>query len=298
MFSGLKKVFSSLKEKILTTEINKEKLKEDLWNFELKLVENNVAAEVAHKIANDIETRLEQRKFSRFESAEKIINSIYKETLEDLLKDVEDFNIIEKIKQNKPYIILFVGINGTGKTTSIAKLCYILKNNYGFKCLLACSDTFRAGAIEQLESHAKALNVVMIKQEYGSSPTAVAYDAVIFAKKNNFDVLLIDTAGRMDTDINLINEMKKLVRVIKPHAILLVVDSLSGNDSYYQAQIFNRELNINGFILTKVDADERGGTVLSLIYSTKKPIVFIGTGMSYDDLIPINKEWIISKLLE
>jgi len=117
-------------------------------------------------------------------------------------------------------------------------------------------------------------------------------------KKYDVDVVLIDTAGRMDTDINLINEMKKLVRVIKPNAILLVVDSLSGNDAYYQAEIFNKELNITGYILTKVDADERGGTILSLIYSTKKPILFVGTGTSYEDIIPINKEWIISKLLE
>ncbi|MFP3191093.1 MAG: signal recognition particle-docking protein FtsY [Thermoproteota archaeon] len=298
MFSGLKKVFNSLKEKILTTELSKEDLKEELWRFELKLVENNVAAEIAHTIVDEIASKLETKKFSRFEGTDKIINSIYRESLENLLEEVPEYDLINEIKKNKPYIILFVGINGTGKTTSIAKICNFLKNKYGFKCLLACADTFRAGAIEQLESHAKVLNVMMIKHKYGSSPTAVAYDAVMYAKKYDVDVVLIDTAGRMDTDINLINEMKKLVRVIKPNAILLVVDSLSGNDAYYQAEIFNKELNITGYILTKVDADERGGTILSLIYSTKKPILFVGTGTSYEDIIPINKEWIISKLLE
>jgi|BEDMetMinimDraft_1075159.scaffolds.fasta_scaffold06664_1 signal recognition particle-docking protein FtsY len=298
MFSGIKKAFSSLKEKILTTQLSGNELKEELWKFELKLVENNVSEEVAEKIVKEIENRLIAKKIGRFDKAENIINALYKETLKVLLRDIEDKNLLDEILKNKPYIILFVGINGTGKTTSIAKLCYYLKNKHKMKCLLACSDTYRAGAIEQLETHAKLLGVEMVKHKYGASPTAVAYDAVAYAYKNNFDVVLIDTAGRMDTDINLLDEMKKLVRVIKPHATLLVVDSLSGNDAYYQAEIFNKELNITGYILTKTDADERGGTILTLIYSTKKPILFVGTGLNYNDFIQVNKDWIINKLIE
>ncbi len=298
MFEGIKKAFSNLRETILTRDLKAEELEEELWNFELKLIENNVTEKVAKGIAEELKNQLLNKKVKRTEKTENIIGKAFKENLAKLLENIKEYDLIEEIKKKgkKPFVIALLGVNGSGKTTATAKLCYLLKNK-GFNCLLACADTFRAGAIEQLEIHAKNLDVEVIKHKYGASPTAVAYDAVQVAHKKNVDIVLIDTAGRMQTDTDLIEEMKKLVRVVKPDATLLVIDSLTGNDAFKQAEIFAKEIGYDGFILTKVDADEKGGVVLSVTYETKKPIVFISHGMNYDDLTATNKEWIIDKIL-
>lgn len=298
MFEGIKKAFSGLKETILTKDLKAEELEEVLWEFELKLIENNVTQEVAKRIAEELKNQLVNKRVKRTEKIENIIENTFKEKLSGLLENIGEYNLIEEIKKKreKPFVIVFLGVNGSGKTTAVAKLCYMLKNK-GFNCLLACADTFRAGAIEQLELHAKNLNVEVIKHRYGASPTAVAYDAVQVAHKRNIDVVLIDTAGRMQTDADLIEEMKKLVRVVRPDATFLVVDSLTGNDAFKQAEIFAKEVGYDGFVLTKVDADEKGGVGLSITYETKKPIVFISHGMNYDDLMPANKEWVINRIL-
>jgi len=300
MFSGIKKAISKIKEKIATTTLDEKDLDKALWEFEINLVENNVSEEIAQRIVRDIKSALLNKKVPRFTKIEEIIDDVFKNLIEETFRQLPKYDLIKMIKdkQEKPFVIVFIGINGNGKTTSIAKLCYKLKNEYNLKCLLACSDTFRAGAIEQLEKHAKNLNVEYIKHKYGASPTAVAYSAVEYAYNKKIDVVLIDTAGRMQTDKNLVDEMKKLIKVIEPDFVILVVDSLSGNDAYYQAEIFGKEIPIHGYIVTKVDADEKGGVPLSLIYATKKPILYLGIGTNYEDLIEMDKEWLLKNILK
>jgi fused signal recognition particle receptor len=198
---------------------------------------------------------------------------------------------------NEPYSILFVGINGTGKTTSIAKVARLLMEK-GYSVVLACSDTYRAGSIEQLEEHARRLSVRMIKHKYGADPAAVAYDTMSHAKARGIDVVLIDTAGRIQTDRNLMNELGKIKRVISPDITILIVDALTGNDAVMQAEEFHKSVGIDGTILTKVDADVKGGAALSVTYVTLKPIVFIGTGQEYGDLEDFNHESFTQMILK
>jgi len=298
MFEGLKKAFSNLKEAISTKEISEKDLEATLWDFELKLIESNVTADVARKISEEFRKELLGKKIGRFDKIEDVIEDLFKNKLQELLENIGSYDLFRKIeeKKEKPFVIVFLGINGTGKTTAIAKLAYLLKKK-NYSLIIACGDTFRAGAIEQLELHSKKLGIEIVKHKYGASPTAVAYDAVQLATKKSIDVVLIDTAGRMQTDRDLLEEMKKLVRVIQPDAVFLVVDSLTGNDSYRQAEIFAKEVGYDGFILTKVDADDKGGVALSITYETKKPIVFISNGTEYEDFMIAKREWIVNKIL-
>ncbi len=196
----------------------------------------------------------------------------------DLLKMVE-----EKRRNREPLVVVFVGINGTGKTTTIAKIASFLMEN-GYTIVLACSDTYRAGSIEQLEEHAKRLKVRIIKHSYGADAAAVAFDAIKHARAHRVNAVLIDTAGRIQTDKNLMNELAKVKRIVNPDLTLLVVDALTGNDAVTQAEEFDKSVGIDGTILTKVDADVKGGSALSVTYATGKPILFIGIGQSYKDL--------------
>jgi fused signal recognition particle receptor len=210
----------------------------------------------------------------------------------DLLKAVE-----EKRKKGEPFIIVFVGINGTGKTTTIAKVANFF-NKKGYSVVLACSDTYRAGSIEQLEEHAKKLGIRMIKHKYGADPAAVAYDTISHAKAYGINVVLIDTAGRMQTNKNLMNELAKIKRVVNPDLTVLTVDSLTGNDAVMQAEEFHKSVGIDATILTKVDADVKGGSALSVTYVTQKPILFIGTGQKYEDLDEFNPEKFVQMLIK
>jgi fused signal recognition particle receptor len=205
--------------------------------------------------------------------------------------------IEKKHKLNEPFVIVFVGINGTGKTTSIAKIAKLLMKQ-GYSVVLACSDTYRAGSIEQLEEHARRLGVRIIKHTYGADPAAVAYDAINHAKAHGIAIVLIDTAGRIQTDRNLMNELAKVKRVIQPDLTILTVDSLTGNDAVMQAEEFNQSVGIDGSILTKVDADTKGGSALSVTYVTRKPILFIGTGQKYEDLQEFNAEQFTQMILQ
>jgi fused signal recognition particle receptor len=191
---------------------------------------------------------------------------------------------------------MFVGINGTGKTTTIAKVAQFFSDKR-YSVLLACADTYRAGSIEQLEEHAKRLGLRVIKSNYGGDPAAVAFDAVNHAKAHGINVVLIDTAGRMQTNQNLMNELVKIKRVIGPDLTVLTVDSLIGNDAVMQAEEFNNSVGIDATILTKVDADVKGGSALSVTYVTQKPILFIGVGQAYKDLEVFNPEEFVNMVL-
>jgi fused signal recognition particle receptor len=209
----------------------------------------------------------------------------------DLLKKAE-----EKRKNGEPFVLLFVGINGTGKTTTIAKVAQFMRDK-GYSVVLACSDTYRAGSIEQLEEHAKRLGMRIITHKYGADPAAVAYDAISHAKAHGINVVLIDTAGRMQTNQNLMNELAKVKRVVSPDLTVLTLDSLIGNDAVMQAEEFHKCIGIDATILTKVDADVKGGSALSVTYVTQKPILFIGVGQTYKDLELFNPEKFVNMIL-
>ncbi|MEM3550999.1 MAG: signal recognition particle-docking protein FtsY, partial [Candidatus Bathyarchaeia archaeon] len=210
----------------------------------------------------------------------------------DLFKALE-----EKRLKKEPFIIVFVGINGTGKTTTIAKIARLIMER-GYTVVLACSDTYRTGSIEQLETHAKRVGVRMIKHKYGADPAAVAYDAINHAKAHGINVVLIDTAGRMQTNRNLMNELAKIKRVVNPDLTILTIDSLTGNDAVMQAEEFNKTVGIDATILTKVDADIKGGSALSVTYITKKPIIFVGTGQKYKDIEEFKPEKFVEMILK
>jgi fused signal recognition particle receptor len=293
MFEKLKSGLKGLVNKVTTTELKAENLRPILSEFKISLVENDVAFPVAERICNELEKRLNGVQIKRLEDRRKIIEENLREVLLeimlsnnklDLLKSIE-----EKRQKDEPFVMVFVGINGTGKTTTIAKLARFLNKN-GYSVVLACSDTYRAGSIEQLEEHARRLGMRMIKHKYGADPTAVAYDTINHAKAHGTNVVIIDTAGRMQTNQNLMNELAKIKRVINPDLTVLTVDSLTGNDAVMQAEEFHKSIGIDATILTKVDADVKGGSALSVTYITKKPILFIGNGQRYEDLEEFNPE--------
>ena len=287
-----KKGFFQKITEVISKKALPEKQFDDLFfELEIVLMENNVAVEVIEKIKQDLKQELVEKPILRRKVKDIIIETL-KKSLDELF-DVDKINLIEKAKEKKPFIICFVGINGSGKTTTIAKICKLLQKNK-LKCVIAAADTFRAASIEQLQIHADKLGVRMIKHDYGSDSAAVAYDAIKYAQAKKQDVVLIDTAGRLHSNVNLMDEVKKLVRVAKPDLTLFVGESITGNDCVEQAQRFNEIVGIDGIILTKSDVDEKGGAAISISYVTKKPILYLGTGQEYDDLKEFDSELIIS----
>ncbi len=285
--------FSNIISKFTTSKIEKEQVEQLFENLEIILLEHNVALEVVDKIKSNLINSLVGQQVKSKEIKDKVIESI-KTSLESVLTDAP--NLIEEIKNHQgTYTILFFGINGTGKTTTIAKIAHQLKKQ-NISVVLAAADTFRAAAIEQLEIHANKLNVPIIKSQYSADPTSVAFEAKAYAEKHKIKCLLIDTAGRMYTKENLIKQMEKLIRVIKPNKKIFVGESTTGNDIIEQIKTFDEALGIDGIILSKADIDEKGGTALSVSYITKKPIYFLGTGQTYDDLKQFKKKDILESL--
>ncbi|UCF59233.1 MAG: signal recognition particle-docking protein FtsY [Candidatus Bathyarchaeota archaeon] len=293
MFEKLRTRVSSLVNKVATTELKADQLHPILEDFKLSLIENDVAMSVSDHICEEMEKRLNGIQVKRLEDRKKIVERKLQEILLEIMATKEKINLLESVgekrKTNTPYVIVFVGINGTGKTTSIAKVAKLLMRE-GYSVILACSDTYRAGSIEQLEEHAKRLGVRIIKHKYGGDPAAVAYDAISHAKAHGINAVLIDTAGRIQTNRNLMNELAKIKRIITPDFTVLTVDALTGNDAVLQAEEFHKSVGIDGTILTKVDADVKGGSALSVTYVTGKPILFIGIGQEYEDLQEFSPE--------
>jgi len=277
-----------------TWGISEEKLEDLLWDLEIGLLESDVAYSVIESIKNDLKQELGNMSVDRSRIGE-VIEEILRNAIGHVLTSAElDFNdFIDRTK--KPIVIMFVGVNGSGKTLSIAKIATLLKK-HGKSSVMAAGDTFRAGAIEQLGIHADKVGVKIIKHGPGSDPAAVAYDAIEHAKAKHKDVVLLDTAGRMQTNINLMDEMAKIKRVAKPDLILFVGDALAGNDAVEQAKRFNEIVGIDGVILTKVDTDAKGGSALSVAYTIGKPLLFIGVGQKYEDQIPFDPQWMIDNI--
>jgi len=290
--SEKKGFFERIKDKITKTVISEKKFNEFFDELEIVLMENNVAFEVIQKIKEDLSKEIVEKPLSKGK-VEDIIKENLKKSISELF--VENIDMLSKLREKKPFVICFVGINGSGKTTSIAKIAsYLMKNK--LSVVLAASDTFRAASIEQLQEHADKLNVKMIKHSYGSDPAAVAFDAIKYASAKNIDAVLIDTAGRMHSNVNLMDELKKVIRVSKPDLKIFVGESITGNDCVEQARIFNESIDIDGIILTKADVDEKGGAAISVSYITGKPIMFLGYGQGYDDLKEFDKEIVVSGL--
>ena len=301
MFEKLKSGLKGLVNKVTTTELKTENLRPVLTEFKISFADNDVAFPVAERICDEMEKRLDGVQVKRLGDRKKIVENNLREVLLEIMLPNNRIDLLKAVKEKRgkdePFVIVFVGINGTGKTTTIAKIAHFL-NKKGFSAVLACSDTYRAGSIEQLEEHARRLGMKMITNKYGADPAAVAYDTISHAKAHGIDVVLVDTAGRMQTNRNLMSELEKVKRVVKPDLTILTVDSLTGNDAVMQAEEFHKSIGIDATILTKVDADVKGGSALSVTYVTKKPILFIGTGQTYDDLEEFDPQKFVQMIMK
>ncbi len=297
MLGKLKEKLGSFVEKVSQTEISEKDVEKALWDLEIELLEADVALESVEALREKIKEKLVGQKVKIGTNKRGIVEKAVEEAVLEILTPGNKIDLLTMIraKAEKPFVIAFVGFNGSGKTTTIAKLAHWLKKN-GFSVVIAASDTFRAGAIEQLEEHAKRVGVKVIKHDYGADPAAVAYDAIQHAKARNIDVVLIDTAGRNELNRNLMDEMRKIVRVTKPDLVIFVGDSLSGNAVVEQAKQFNEAVKIDGVILTKLDADARGGAALSISQAIGAPILFVGVGQGYDDLKPFDERWFVERI--
>lgn len=288
-------IFSFITQKT----ISKKDIDDIIFELEMSLLESDVALEVAEKIINSVKEDLVGKKIKRRSDVAEFTKEALRKAVSEIL-GVETLDLKEMAKNagktGEPLKIMFVGINGTGKTTTIAKIATFFINE-GYTPVIAASDTFRAGAIEQIGYHAENIGVKLIKHKKGADPAAVAYDAVEHAKAKGKEVVLIDTAGRMQTNVNLMDEMKKIKRVVKPDVIVYVGDSLTGNDAVEQASKFNDAVTIDGIILTKADADAKGGAALSIGYVINKPILFLGVGQSYEDIMEFKSEWMVDQLI-
>lgn len=283
---------------ITAKTISEKHLDDILWELEMGLLEGDVAMEVASAVVDSVKDDLVGRKIKRSNDITEYTYNALRNAVAEII-DIPGKSMTEMIEakkaQGEPFVVMFVGINGTGKTTTIGKLAnYYLKK--GYTPVIAAADTFRAGAIEQVNYHADKVGVKLIKHQKGSDPAAVAFDAVEHAKAQGKELVLIDTAGRMQTNTNLMDEMKKIKRVAKPDLVVFVGDALTGNDATQQASKFNEAIDLDGVILTKADADSKGGASLSIGYVIKKPILFLGMGQGYDDIKEYDADWMLNQL--
>lgn len=275
--------------------IKEDPLDEVLDELEIILLEADVAYPVVEEIKKGVRENLLGRKYDRSYTLEQVVELSVKDAVRDVLS-INEFDFDGWLaQQSRPTVIMFVGINGTGKTTAIAKIAKRVQDQ-GMTAVMAACDTFRAGAIEQLSIHADRLGCKIVKQAHDADPSAVAYDAIEHARSKRKDVVLIDTAGRMQTNNNLIEEMKKIVRVAKPDLKVFVGDSLAGNDAIEQAKVFDAAIGVDAVILTKIDTDAKGGAALSIAHTIGKPIAFVCNGQEYGDIIKFNTEWMIDRM--
>ncbi len=291
---------NGLVQKISQKELSDQEITKTLDEFLLVLVENDVAYSVAKQICDNLHEKLKATQFRRFTDSTEPAKAVLREVLLELLKGSGEesfYKVLNESKdEHKPAIVLFVGVNGTGKTSSIAKIGHFLLRK-GFSVVVAAADTYRTGAIEQIEEHARRIGIKTIKHEYGADAAAVAFDAVNYATAHGTNVVLIDTAGRMQTNKNLLEEMKKIARVAKPNMTILVVDSLTGNDAVEQGKTFSNAINIDGVLLTKLDADAKGGSAISMAAIIGKPILFATVGQDYEDLVSFEPDQMVGKII-
>ncbi len=306
MFDKLKSALGSLAKIATHSALSKEDVDTFLWDFEVGLIESDVASEVIENLTGNLRKKLVGLKIPRSEDREKFVLGELKAAIRETFTNTKHLELIQLAKQKAtqnrkehtgPFIALFLGINGVGKTTTVAKFARLLEKNK-LSAVVAAADTHRAGAIEQITEHANRLRIKSVAQSYGSDPAAVAKDAQLYATAHGVDVVIIDTAGRIQTSKNLMEEMGKIVRVVKPDVKIFVGDSLAGNDALSQAKEFLSYTDFDAAILTKADADVKGGAALSVAYVTQRPILYLGVGQEYDDLVPFDLDRFVESLFE
>lgn len=287
------------KVKVLVTDrefvISEKDIEEPLFELEMVLLENDVALPVAEEIIAHIREDLTGKRRKIGERVDTIVLAALKSALLDVLG--EGFDLISYITTHeRPVKILFTGVNGTGKTTTVAKIGAYLKKN-GFSVVIGAGDTFRAGAIEQIDVHASRLGIRIIQHQQGADPSAVLFDAVQHAEAHHIDVVLADTAGRFHNRVNLMNQLDKIRRIMKPDLIVYVDEAVAGNDAVVRAFEFEKSVGADAVVLTKADMDPRGGAAISIAHTIGKPLMFLGTGQGYDDIVPFSPGQMVDELL-
>jgi len=277
------------------TVLDEKDLSKSLEELEMALLESDTALTVVEELSSTVKANLLGKRVKRGNTAEVVKDALKDALLKILSTNNLDFDAFVESGE-KPLNIAFVGVNGTGKTTTIAKVAKRLLNA-GHSVVIASADTYRAGATEQIEEHASRLGVKVIKHQYGADPAAVVYDAVKYAKANRRDVVLADTAGRMHTSVNLMEQLKKICRVTNPDMVVFVDEAIAGNDAVERAKRFNELIGIDASILTKADIDDKGGAAISIAHSTSKPIIFLGTGQGYENLEKFDANSFVERLL-
>ena len=284
-----------IKEKVTVKKLSDNDIDDFFAETEVDLLQANVAMEVIYFLKSSMKEKLSDKPVKRAKAGEFVLQA-FEESLFALVNQ-GTISIEKMIKKKRPLSMVFLGFNGSGKTTTIAKIANYLQGK-GHKTILAAGDTFRAASIEQLEHHGNKLGIKTIKHKYGADSAAVIFDAIKHAESKGLDIVLADTAGRSHTDKNLMDELEKVCRVNKPDLKVLVVDSLTGNDAVEQAKRFNETVGVDAVILTKTDVNEKGGSILSVCYAIKKPVLFLGTGQGYSDLEKFEPKRFVHELLE
>ena len=297
---GLSKTKENVFKKLSRAVAGKTKVDDSVLDeLEEALITSDVGVNTTIKIIDRIEARVLKDKYMNA----KELNEILKEEIAKLLDENNANEFKQKIetKDGNPYVIMVVGVNGVGKTTTIGKLAYQFKKN-GKKVYLGAADTFRAAAIEQIEVWAKRADVPLVKEKMGSDPASVAYKSIKLGKENNADIVIVDTAGRLHNKINLMNELSKIKRVMKkivpdaPHEVLLVLDASTGQNAFEQAKQFTKATEVSALALTKLDGTAKGGVVIGISDQFKIPVKYIGIGEQIDDLQIFNKTEFVDSL--
>ena len=289
-------IFSRLKTLVVEREfvLSEKDIEETLFDLQMVLLEADVAYPVAEAITEHMKKELVGTHRKMFDSADKVVTEALKHAIENVLGD--GFDLVQYINTHeKPVKILFTGVNGTGKTTSVAKIAALLQSQ-GFSVVVGAGDTFRAGAVEQIRVHCDRLGVKLIAHQEGADPSAVLFDTVDYAKAHNTDVVLADSAGRFHNRVNLMNQLDKIKRVMKPDLVFYVDEAVAGNDAVIRAEEFEKTVSTDGVILTKVDMDPKGGAAISIAYTIGKPLVFLGVGQEYTDMKPFTPSLIIDEI--
>ncbi|NUE01595.1 signal recognition particle-docking protein FtsY [Halorubraceae archaeon YAN] len=276
--------------------IEEEDLEDPLWELEMALIQSDVEMSVAEEMLETIREKMIGETRKQVDTTGELVEEALKDALLDVIS-VGQFDFDQRIADaDKPVTIVFTGVNGVGKTTSIAKLSEYL-GNQGYSVVLANGDTYRAGANEQIKSHADNLGRKLISHEQGGDPAAVLYDGVKYAESNDIDIVLGDTAGRLHTSDDLMSQLAKIDRVVDPDMTLFVDEAVAGQDAVQRAKKFNEAAAIDGAVLTKADADSSGGAAISIAYVTGKPILFLGVGQDYNDIERFDPELLVERLL-
>lgn len=318
-------MFSVLKGLVSSKSLKTEDLEPALEKMKDLLIAKNVASDISISLCDSVRTKLEGKILGTFQSVASTVKSTLEDSLVQILSPKRRVDILrdayEAKKNNKPYVMSFCGVNGVGKSTNLAKICFwLIENN--FRVLIAACDTFRAGAVEQLRTHTRHLNalhpadkhgnqtmVQLFEKGYGKDAAGIAMEAIRFAKDSRIDIVLIDTAGRMQDNEPLMRALAKLIKVNEPDLVLFVGEALVGNEAVDQLVKFNRALEdysnssnprtIDGIVLTKFDTiDDKVGAAISMTYITGQPIVFVGTGQTYTDLKTLNAKAVVHALMK